>query len=165
MPPCQNLAFYHQSVMRYCHSYALMTPYKSFFKLAWFLRLRTKIFVEGFLGSHWSITVVISCRQLVPACWFLARIHFSVVLISQMITTSPISSQIKCTFCGVTLYYSKETKMWTKWLFLLLLTTVHPRLSEPRLSKHQNWLVIFIIPNRCSINVASLSVSNQINLK
>ena len=51
-------------------------PIKILFKLAWFLTLRSKPFLEGFVWSHYSITVVISRRQFAPTCWFLARIHF-----------------------------------------------------------------------------------------
>ena len=50
-------------------------PIQILFKLAWFLTLRTKPFLQGFVWSHWSITVVISRRQFAPTCWFLARIH------------------------------------------------------------------------------------------
>ena len=38
MPSFQNLAFYHQLVMKNCHGYALRTPYKSF--LNWLGSLR-----------------------------------------------------------------------------------------------------------------------------
>ena len=52
-------------------------PIQTLLKMAWFLTLRTKPFLEGFVWSHWSITVVITRLQFVlhtRVCFYFYRV-------------------------------------------------------------------------------------------
>ena len=73
-------------------------------KLARFLTLWTKPFLEGFVWSNKSITVVISRLQFALTCRFLARINFFRLDLSVDLNKSHQFTNFN--FCDVTLYHS-----------------------------------------------------------
>ena len=112
MPPFRNLAFATNSVVR----------------LAWLLTLRTKPFLEGFVWSLYSITLVISRRHFAPTCWFWQGYIFSFDLSDNLNKTNKFTN---FNFCDITLHHSidciynfqlryKNSKLKPEWSKKLL---------------------------------------------
>ena len=90
MPLCRNLAFCHQSVMRMCHGYALMTPYKSLL-----IGLVPNVKNQAIFGRICMESLEHNCGNISPTICTTMLIFGKdtfLVLISRVISTDPISS-------------------------------------------------------------------------
>lgn len=74
--PCQKLGFEWKLVGKYKHLFALITPFETLIDSDRNLNNPGPIISQGFIWSHWSITMHIFPCKFPLKDWFLVRKHF-----------------------------------------------------------------------------------------